>query len=385
MRYVLILPFLLILFCCATKSVQTTPNSGQWSNKMHELSQVLSSLFPYVWSKEEFHNQNNFNVIESKIKQLSNLAHKVNDKNKMESPDEDPAITFLARNFEADMSRAYDAFGSGSKEYARHSLAVATNHCINCHSRNQVGPQFETLSLNFDFTKLNPFARGEAYMATRQFKKAVAEYEKLAAREDLIAKYPFEMEKVLKRGLSVYIRVLDDPDGALLMVQNFLKHKDMPLFLEKQAQFWEKDLSAWKKEGKNKIWRSASYLKKMQELINDADHRDGLTGFDDPLVSYLRATALGHTYLAKYKSDPMLAEVLFHMGVCYESMQDLGYDSLSDDYYSQCIREKPHSPVAVKCLYRYEQNVFLGYTGSSGTHVPPEVRAQLRELRELAL
>ncbi len=387
MRKILFLLFGLGLACTSVsvKTPSSDSSSGQWSGKMHALSQVLTSLYPYIWSKEDFHNENNFATIEDKIKQLSNLAHKVSDKNNIESPDEDPAIKFLARNFDSDMSRAYDAFRGGSKEYARHSLALATNHCINCHSRSQVGPQFETLSLSFDFSKLNSFARGEAYIATRQFKKAVAEYESVTSRQDLIRNYPFEIEKVLKRSLSVYIRVFDDPDGALSTIQKFLKTPDMPLFLEKQAKAWEKDLLAWKKEGSRKVWRNSQYLKRMQELIADADHRDGFREFDDPLVSYLRATALGHIYLAKYKDDPNTPEVLFHMGVCYETMQDLGYESLSDDYYTQCIREKPHSPIAVKCLYRYEQNVYIGYTGSSGTRIPADVRAQLRELRELAL
>lgn len=381
----LILSLIAISVACMQANVKTTPGQGQWSGKMLELSQVLSSLYPYVWSREEFYSEKNFTQIETKVKHLADLAHNVNTKSLAESPDADPAIQFLARDFDADISRAYDAFRTGSKEYSRQLLGSATNHCISCHSRNQVGPQFDSLSLSFDFEKLNPFVRAEAYMATRQFKKAADEFLYISTRKDLIEKYPFEIEKALKRGLSIHIRVFNDVDGAQNLVQNFLKIKDLPLFLEKQAQLWKVDLQSWKNEGKTTFWRQSNYIKKIDILLGDADHRGERGDFDSSFINYMRASAIGHLYLSKYKGDPSAADIMFKLGIIYESLEDLGYWTLSDNYFSRCIREKPHSPIAVRCLYRYEQNVYLGYTGSGGTNLPADVRAQLRELRELAL
>ncbi len=371
---------LVVVVHCTHTSVQEAPEPQKWSGKMHELSAVLSSLYPYLWSREEYYSEKNFPEIETRIKRFSELAHTVSAKSRADSPDADPAVSFLAKDFDADVARAYDAFRNGNKEYSRQVLASAANHCINCHSRSELGPQFQSLNLNFDYEKLNPFVRAEAYMATRQFKKAAEEFGRITVRTDFITKYPFEVEKALKKGLSIHVRVFNDVDGALKLTQNFLATKEMPLFLEKQAQAWQKDLLDWKNESATSLWRAPSYTKKIDILIADADH-----GKDMPFINYLRASALGHYYLSKFKNDPNTAEMLFKMGVVYEALEDLGYWTLSDNYYTQCIREKPHSPIAVRCLYRYEQNVYLGYTGSMGTNLPPEVRAQLRELRELAL
>jgi hypothetical protein len=362
---------------CAQNRVIEKPEPGKWSGKMHELSAVLSSLYPYLWSREEFYKEKNQPEIESKVKQFADLAHTVNSKSLADSPDADPAVKFLASDFDADISRAYDAFRSGSKEFSRQTLAMAANHCIACHSRNQSGPQFQSLNLNFDLEKLNPFVRAEAYMATRQFKKAANEFALLTARRDYIANYPFEIERALKKGLSIHIRVFNDVNGALKFTDSFLSIPDKPMFLERQAVAWKKELLNWKNEETRGLTKS-SYIKKIDDLLDSGEK-------ENPFINYLRASALGHLYLSKYRNDSSVPEVLYKMGVLYERLEDLGYWTLSDNYYTQCIREKPHSPIALKCLYRYEQNVYMGYTGSAGTHLPPEVRAQLRELKELAL
>lgn len=367
-----------VLLSCAQNAVHEKPEPGKWSGKMHELSQVMSSLYPYLWSREDFYNEKNYADLESKVKRFSELAHSINSKSISESPDADPAIKFLAKDFDNDISRAYDALRNGSKEYSRQVLAVAANHCISCHSRNEMGPKFEALSLNFDFEKLNPFVRAEAYMATRQFQKAADEFTRVTVRKDYVLNYPFEVERALKKGLAIHIRVNNDVNSAIKFVNNFLSQSEIPMFLEKQAKSWKQELMDWKKEGSGVLISKSSYLKKLDELTNRPPS-------ENSFISFLRASALGHYYLSKYKNDATIPDVLFKMGLCYESLEDLGYWTLADNYYTQCIREKPHSPIAVKCLSRYEQNIYLGYTGSSGTNLPPEVRAQLRELKELAL
>ncbi len=373
---------LLLIASCVTAPVSKTPEHAAWGGKMHELSQLLSTLFPYILSKEEFHNEKNFSEIDKSVRRLSELAHNINRKSKKESPDSDPAVGFLATKFDSEINRAYSALQTGHREYSRHVLAVATNHCINCHTRSDMGPQFGSLNLNFNYEKLNPFVRAETYVATRQFQKAIQEYEKLTVDQKLIARYPFEIERSMKNALSIQVRVFNDVNGASRLVDSFLKNSELPLFLSKQAKVWQEDLNLWKKEVIIRRWSKQSYTKEIETLIARAEQ---FGANDSALISFLRASAVGHEFLSKYKTDPLKPEVLFKMGVCYESLQDLGYWSMSEDYYIQCIREKPHSVLAVKCYKNLEASIFLGYTGSMGTQVPQDVQEQLKTLKELAL
>ncbi len=126
------------------------------------------------------------------------------------------------------------------------------------------------------------------------------------------------------------------------------------------------------------------YKKKMERLIADAQKREGNIDFDSPLINYLRATAIGHEYFTRIKRDKVFPEMLYDMGMAYESLQDLGYWTLHEDYYTQCIKERPHSELADRCYNRLEQSIYLGYTGSAGTHIPPDINTQLRSLKEMA-
>jgi hypothetical protein len=53
-------------------------------------------------------------------------------------------------------------------------------------------------------------------------------------------------------------------------------------------------------------------------------------------------------------------------------------------YYEACVRELPHSSLAKRCYERYEQSVYVGYTGSGGTNIPDELQVILSELKKLA-
>ncbi|MDZ4660692.1 MAG: hypothetical protein SGJ18_03645 [Pseudomonadota bacterium] len=383
-KLTLALASMLFAVHCSTSKKNEIVGQSEWSEKMQELSQVISELFPFILSKEEFQNEKNFSEIEKNVKKLSELAHNVNAKSIKESPDADPAVQFLAKGFDAEIAKAYDALHTGHREYSRQVLAVATNHCINCHSRSGAGPQSKTLNLNFDYVKLNPFVRAEIYAATRQFTKAIDEYRALLKEKEFVVQYPFEVERALKKALAIYIRVLNDPDNAKKFIADFLALPDLPHFLKRQAKVWAKDLDNLSRDGSRKLVMRGAYKKTMDRLIADAQRRESNIEFDSPLVNYLRATALGHEYFTRIKKDQVFPEMLFNMGMCYESLQDLGYWTLHEDYYTRCIQERPHSEIADRCYNRLEQSIYLGYTGSAGTRIPPDVRAQLVKLKDMA-
>ncbi|NJM09967.1 MAG: hypothetical protein HC883_03500 [Bdellovibrionaceae bacterium] len=53
-------------------------------------------------------------------------------------------------------------------------------------------------------------------------------------------------------------------------------------------------------------------------------------------------------------------------------------------YYTACIEKVPHSGLAEQCFKAYEESITLGYSGSSGTHIPSAVRKHLNNLKEKA-
>lgn len=370
-----------LLFGC--ESTQMGTPSPQWENRMQELSKTLGILLPYVMSRDDFNNEKNIPTIEKNTKKMMELANTITNKS-ADSAEADPAIKSLAKNFEIDMAKAYDGLQTGHREYSRQVLAMATNHCIACHSRSQMGPKFETLNASIDYSSLSPFVRAEVYASTRQFTQAIDEYNKIMHVRENLVEVPFEVERALKKTLALQVRVFNEPKKAIVLVNDFLAQADLPHFLKREATIWRDDLMAWQKEGKVKRMDKKEYKKNIEKLILSAQLKRSSMERDEPFINYLRATALGHEYLNKFKPDPAYSEVLLNMGICYESLQDLGYWTLNEDYYKQCIRETPHTDIALRCYNRLEQSIYLGYTGSAGTRLPPDIRTELKSFKDLA-
>ncbi|OQW46410.1 MAG: hypothetical protein A4S09_05420 [Proteobacteria bacterium SG_bin7] len=371
---------------CAILACETNPygKSPDWGNRMQELSKTLANLLPFVMSRDDFNKEKNLKFIDENVKNMMELAHAITVKSSEDSPEADPSIKSLAKNFEIDMAKAYDGLQTGHREYSRQVLAMATNHCVACHSRSQMGPKLESLSANIDYQSLSPFVRAEVYASTRQFNLAIDEYNKIIHVRENIVEIPFEVERALKKVLALEVRVFNDPKKALLLMNDFLSQTDLPHFLRREATIWRDDLMAWEKENHSKKMNKIDYKKNIEKLILSAQLKNTSGERDEPFINYLRATALGHEYLNKFKSDAMYSEILLNMGICYESLQDLGYWTLSEDYYKQCIRETPHTDIALRCYNRLEQSIYLGYTGSAGTRLPPDIRTELKSFKELA-
>lgn len=101
-------------------------------------------------------------------------------------------------------------------------------------------------------------------------------------------------------------------------------------------------------------------------------------------VQYLRASGVAHDLLRQAKSPKVKAEGLLSVGTAYEVMSNPVLWPIHELYYEACVREVPHSKLAMSCYQRYEQSVYIGYTGSAGTNIPDEVQVLLAELKQLA-
>jgi hypothetical protein len=91
-----------------------------------------------------------------------------------------------------------------------------------------------------------------------------------------------------------------------------------------------------------------------------------------------------HDLLGRFPQSSYSAEGLFLIGLSYDVLQDLGLWSLHEMYYQACIEKQPHSRLAQRCFERYKDSIILGYSGSSGMHIPGAVQVDLSRLQALA-
>lgn len=289
----------------------------------------------------------------------------------------DPLLPLVAKSFESDLEQAGEIAAAGrvlqARQWARSALAA----CVTCHSRAGKGPRFELdAALEPVLKKSAWWDRAAFQAATRQFDPALDEIRKQLRAPRQPQSSLLEMEKAVRIGLMVAVRVKNDPACAAELADGVLASSWATPAMKERARVWKKDIDSWRKAPKAPPLATARAL-----MSGEGD--SGVRA-DDGDVRWLRSSALMHEFLTGGPTPDETAEAYFLLGNAYDQMGDLGYWNLADLYFDSCVREKPHSAIAEKCAARFEDSLVLGYTGSRGVDVPSAVRRRVEELKKLA-
>jgi len=360
----------------------TRPEAG-WSQKMRDLGSVLNQLLVDISSDERFENKKNFKAIEKNAIRFASLAHGIKSKSDA-PPDKDMSLQLIGSDFSAEADYAVKSLKAGHRAYARVILGSMSNYCIACHTRTGTGPQLAGIKLDPKLESLAPVAKGNYFVAIRNFDRALSEYQKVTADQENAILEPFEYERALRAGLSVAVRVKHDPDMALNLVGNVIANPKAPFFLREQAAEWKKSLTEWKAEKPFSSEDMAKVFGEASRLIANAKEVQKFPADRSADILYLRASGVVHDLLGLSPTGLMAANALYLAGLCYDVLYDYGVKDFSEFYYRSCIRTSPHTEVSKSCYRRYEESVYLGYTGSGGTYIPSDVRGRLNELELLS-
>lgn len=366
----------------STSSTSSTAqgNSANWAGQMHRLSEAIAQLIPFTTNAIEFNNPKNYEVINNAVSELSQLTHKVSEKEMR--PDNDPSLEFISSQFAEEVQRAQAALKMGHRDYARHLLKNSTSYCIQCHTRNETGPNFSSGRIDTVIQTLSPLEKGEYYAATRQFDKSFDALKAVLMSPPGVKNNVLTWDKAARHALAIAVRFQNNIDHALEISDLIRKAQQAPTFLKDDAKHWTKSLLEWKKEPKNLKTNTLEFAKK---LIQTAQKNQKYTTDHGADVYYLRATSILHTLLAQKITGPKKSELLYQMGLSYDALRDLNFWTLHEQYYEACIRNTPHTPIALECFKKYEESIFFGFSGSAGYSLPADIQLKLSELRGLSI
>jgi cytochrome c553 len=358
------------------------PPPQAWAGKMQELSQTLSELMPLIVSKSKFNNEKNYEKIETQTRKLRTLSHSL----KMgEKPGADPGLNVMTGLFDEDISRALASLGSGNREYARQVLRDTTSYCVQCHTQTSNGPEFPHLNLSLNTNELNALEQAEFFAATRQFDKSLEAFEKALSDEKLAKADPFEWEQSARSALAITVRVKKDPKQTSELLSKLEKLKSLPPASKEAITAWKKTVQEWSKDKRPAPKTREEALTRAETLIKAAQKRQEFPLDHSQDISFFRASSLIHDLLLeKERPKEFSARAYYWAGVATEATRDMSFWTLHEAYYEQCIRMLPHTKQAEQCFAKLKDSVTLGYSGSGGVKIPPEISQRLETFRVLA-
>ncbi len=293
----------------------------------------------------------------------------------------DHSYLFLRRAFAFDTEDLLEAYRIGSYESAQFYLRELTQTCFACHSRMPSERSFDFGKQFFEQAETQGLPALDAArlaVASRQFDAALRNYETLFRSTDWDTGEMYAVG-AFEDYLIVALRVENDFDRAIKTLEAFRDRPDTPRYLKTYVDGWVQSLREIQAQE-----IVSDDLGAARELMRQAQLRSLFPEDPKGLVHFIAVSAHLHRFIASNAEDPVKrAEAYFLLGVAESRITRSYWLSETTFFLENAIRLNPKSPMAKQAYAYLEEDILLGYTGSSGMHVPDDVQEYLQSIRML--
>jgi len=290
-------------------------------------------------------------------------------------------FAYLSYSLARDVRDIEQRFGEGRTDEARFLLQFVTEVCVACHSRlpdDQPRPLGRRLMAAQELAALPPAERAQFEMATRQFDAAAASFEAVFS-DPSSSPADFDLTGHLDSYLELCLQVQNDPKRASRTLRKLAERDDLPSQQRANVKAWIESIPTLPAG----VPLEAA-IPQARALIVKAEDRERFPDERQALPTYIAASGLLHRYIAaQTKVDLQVGRAYFLLGVIESNIGRSFWASQTEQFLETAIRIGPAEPYAAEAYALLEEFVVASYTGSSGTHVPPEIRDHLAELRSL--
>jgi hypothetical protein len=364
---------------CTHKSSQETSATSKeegpnWTRDMREMEKELTELLPLALDAKKFNEDSSNDRIKKSLKRLKDKAQKVNHNPMTEI--QDPSLRFISYDFKEQVDLIEASFLEGKKDFARYNLIHISSYCIECHTRNSMGPSFGSDKINAQLKDKSLFDQAEYLSAVRQFDQAIEKYKQFLTQEKTSSIDFSRLEQSLQSILSITVKYKKSPTEALKVLSLIRNESSLPYYLKKAIVFWVKDLEVWSHE-KVREPSLSSVKSRLAQYQKRKFEQSAISGE----VLILRTLGDLHGLIIKDQKPDLKAELLYMLGLSYSENSNRLYLSLDEKYFETCIRQFPKTSWALKCYQKLEEITYSSYSGSGGVFIPLEIKKRLDELK----
>jgi len=354
----------------------TEPDTQTTRAIMREVFQALRTTLPASLDEQRFADPEASAEIRASLETLARHSERLAAHGAGAGED----FGFLSRSLARDAREIEQRYASGYPAEARFLLHGIVETCAACHARlpDPEDARLPTRLLDEQTQAgLELPERATLAIATRQFDRALEVLETMLADPDYDAG-SIELMGQLEDYLEICLQVKADPQRPARALTAFAKRPDVRPGLREKLKRWNADLTGLATRG------PVEGLPAARELVQLAEATTPHLGERAEVVRYVAAAGALHRFLASLEpGDPRAAEAYYWLGVIESRIGRSFWLSQTEAYLEAAIRLAPAAPLAEEAFAVLEEFVVLGYTGSSGEHVPPEIRGWLDELERL--
>ena len=343
---------------------------------MKSISNTFKDLLPYIGNVEDFKSPRNERKIE---KILENLVEKFEGIEKHVGKKQ---LNFKVskRVIGEHLQETLDTFKT-HRGYSYRMVKSLPGLCIHCHAHDGKKPLFGNKYTRSDFG--SDFEYAEFNHMTRNYTEAIRYYDHFIEKNKKDPK--FNASETLKRQLSLYVMSLNKPVQALDYLERMSKDKKLDYFTKSDIKEWITGLNKLSRKKKSiKIKLSKKNLEKsIQKALSLIDETETLITDERDRVFYLSLERKLNDYLNKSKDEYDVPVILYWLAFVERKLSYNLFYSFADVLLNECMISYTKHPYAKKCYQEYKNQMIFSFTGSSGEHLPQDVKKELIELKEM--
>lgn len=341
---------------------------------MGQIFEAIRVLLPMSANLKQLEDPANRESVRPSLLQIAKSADEIMKHGRYQQQ----SVQFLSRSLGKNAREALNAYDLGWYEATQFHIQKMPEHCIACHSRLPSGdsPRAADFVRGPELNAMGPASRGAMQVATRRFEDAFVTFEALFQNP---RQHPAMMLKPLRDYLTVAIRVKNDFGRAIHTLDTFVQRPDVWRVLRADVYDW---IAALREIRATPL--PENHLAAARSLIEKAHPSNYHPRTRRALIYFISASSHLHRYLDANPTDKRhISEAYYLLGLTEFRIARDYWLSLADFYLETAIRTAPEGPSAYAAYDLLEEETILGYSGSSGTHLPDDVAAHLKELHAL--
>ncbi len=357
------------------ESAQTLPTKSV----MHGIFEPVSELTPLSLQREGFSSVKNRKKIKANLEKLAANAGKL----ETHAKGKDIGFQFLSHSLARDSKESLKWFNKKRYDESQFVFNNLTENCIACHSQRAGASNFPPAAEFFkkvDVSKLPLLEKAQFQVATRQFDDALTSYEAYFASSDMTPSQMSLME-AFPDYLKLCIRIKADPTRAIAVLEKWKERPGVPDYMVVNINYWTASL----REINDKKYMTGDTLATAEKLFQLAQKDPYITLDRSKLIYFIATSGVLQRFLAAGKGSPAdIAEAYYLSGICESVIGRSFWISETEFFLEAAIRAAPGTATAEKAYAVLEEQIYFEFSGSSGTHIPEDMKVLLEELRKLA-
>lgn len=276
------------------------------------------------------------------------------------------------------LEQSKKSFQSGHKEISRQMVKSIPGMCLACHGQDQLKAKVFNGSLPI---AAGPLEQSEFALATRRPTEAQKYLNEFLSQKN-IPRDETEVMQAIRHEMQISIHLQRPMKEIKQLLSSRLVKFGSFKEINKTITGWLKGFDKVEVSFGKGLVRVAQVPTVLKKALGTSEPMLGLIPSPVEEVIFLKLREDLHKILESGADRNDMAEIYYWLSL---SERAVGYNlfySLADGYLKSCMDNFTAQPFAKRCFAEYESFLDFAYSGSSGTHIPKDVKDELENYKK---